>query len=234
MHDREEPAPRSAGAGSLPNVAAHTWAETAFTYRAVTVAFTAWMVFWVPTILWSYGPQNFLWLCNISQFVYLYALWRRHALLASSQAGLLLIVGGVWTADFLGGVATGGQSAVMTHYMWLDEIPLIARLSSLYHIFLPVLAVFLVATLGYDRRAPWLQTGIGTVALAFTALFTEPYRNVNWLYAPFNIEQVWMPHGVYVLLVALAYPVLLFWPGHFLMLGLLRVLRPVRARSAAQ
>src|SRR5690606_12730396 len=108
---------------------------------------------------------------------------------------------------------------------WLEEIPIIARLSSLYHLFLPVLAVYLVYTLGYDRRAPWLQTLIGSAALLITALFTAEYRNINWIYAPFNIEQTWMPHGLYLLLVLAAYPILLYAPGHGFVLGILRVLR---------
>ena len=194
-------------------------------YRTIAIAFTLWMVFWVPVILMTYGPDNFLWLCNISQFLYLYALWTRNSLLASSQAGILCIVGTVWTADFALGLLTGGQTAVMTHYMWMEEIPLIARASSLYHLFLPPLAIWMVHTLGYDRRAPWVQTGIGSVALLLTALLTEPYRNINWLYAPFNIEQVWMPHWLYALLLLVAYPILLYWPGHAIVLGILRLLR---------
>lgn len=192
-------------------------------YRAVTAAYSLWMIFWVPVVLTSYGPANFLWLCNLSQFLFLYALWARDRLIASSQAGVLCIVGPVWTADFALGLITGGRTAVMTHYMWLDEIPLVARASSLYHVFLPVLAIWMLLRLGYDRRGPWLQCAICAAALGLTALFTAPYRNVNWLYAPFNIEQVWMPHWVYALFLLAAYPLLLFWPGHAIVLGILRL-----------
>lgn len=183
------------------------------------------MLFWVPVILWSYGPQNFLWLCNIAQFIILYALWTRSRLLLSSQAGTVLLVGLFWTPDFLLGLASGGAWANFTDYMFDPELPLLARATSLYHIFLPVLVVWALIRLGYDRRGPWLQTGIGLAALPTTYFLTDPERNINWLWEPMGVEQVWLPDPVFLGLLMAAYPVLVFWPGHGLVLLCLRVVR---------
>jgi hypothetical protein len=190
--------------------------------RAPAWAFTAWMAAWVPIVLWAYGPQNFLWVCNIAQFLVLYAVWRNHRLLLSSQAGTICLVGLVWTLDFTLGLFTGGRTASFTAYMFDAEIPLLARASSLYHVGLPLFVLWLLGRTGYDRRGPWLQSAIGGLAVVGAWLFTEPHRNVNWIYEPFGIEQAWLPTPAFVTLLVLLYPLLLYFPGHLLVRAVLR------------
>jgi hypothetical protein len=184
--------------------------------RAATWGFSAWMALWVPVILWAYGPQNFLWICNLAQFLILYALWSGNRLLLSSQAGTVLLVGLVWTADFLLALATAGRSASFTAYMFNPELPLLARGLSLYHTAVPVFVLWLLARAGYDHRGPWLQCGIGAATVTVGWWLTEPHRNVNWVHAPFGIEQVWMPPVLFVALSWVLYPVLVYLPGHWL------------------
>lgn len=193
--------------------------------RQAVWAFSAWMVVWVPVVLWAYGPQNFLWLCNLAQFLVLYALWRGDRLLLSSQAGLVCIVGLAWTTDFLLALATGGRSAAFTAYMFDPVLPLPARAVSLYHVGLPIFMLWVLHRSGYDRRGPWLQTVIGAVTVAAGWLLTEPHRNINWVHAPFGIEQSWVPEPLYVAGLLVLYPVLLYVPGHWLVLAALRRLR---------
>lgn len=193
--------------------------------RRATLAYTAWMAVWVPLIFVSYGPENFLWTCNLAQFLILLALWTRNRLLLSSQVGTVLLVGVVWTPDFLLGLASGGAWASFTNYMFDPELALAARIASLYHIALPVFLIWLALRVGYDRRGPWLQSALGLVVLPLTWLLTDPERNINWLSEPLGIEQVWMPDAVFVLLMMVLYPLLLFWPGHWLTVGILRVMR---------
>jgi hypothetical protein len=190
--------------------------------RAAAWAFSAWMVFWVAVVLWAYGPQNFLWLCNLAQFLILYALWRGDRLILSSQAGTVCLVGVVWSADFLLALATGGRSATFTAYMFDPELPLLSRATSLYHMGLPVLMLWLLRCTGYDRRGPWLQCVIGTVAVVAGWLLTEPHRNINWVHAPLGIEQQWLPPPLYVGLLVLAYPLLIYLPGHLMVQFALR------------
>lgn len=192
--------------------------------RRVAAGFTVWMVLWAGVILWAHGPQNFFWLCNIAQFIVLYSLWTGHRLLLSSQAGTVVFVGLFWTPDFLLGAVSGGAWANFTGYMFTPDIPLLARGASLYHIFMPVLVIWAVQRLGYDRRGPWLQTVLALAVLPATRLFTEPERNINWLTAPLGIEQVWMPDTAFVAVMMLLYPLLLFWPGHGLVLLIRRML----------
>jgi len=181
------------------------------------LAFSAWMLFWVTVILIHRGPQNFLWLCNMAQFILLYVMWRPNRLLLASQAGVISLVGLVWTLDLLVGLARGGESLTgFTDYMFNEELALIVRVTSLYHVGLPLLMLWLVSRLGYDPRGPWLQCGIGVIGVVGAWLFTEPHRNINWVYQPFGVEQTWMPEPLWVLVLIGAYPLVLYFPGHFL------------------
>lgn len=188
---------------------------------SLKLGFTAWMMFWVPVVLTNQGPQNFFWLCNLAQFITLYAIWTENRLLIASQVGVVTVVGIGWTLDVAAGVALGDSPTGLTAYMFSDRLPLIARLSSLYHIFLPILLIVLVWRLGYDRRGPWLQCVIGGGAIIGGWLFTEPERNVNWMFYAFGSEQTWMPEPLWALVLMVAYPVLFYFPGHWLMLRLM-------------
>lgn len=188
---------------------------------AARVAFTAWMIFWVAVILANQGPQNFFWLCNMAQFIVLYVVWTNNALLLSSQVGVVTFVGLGWTLDFLAALLLGTSPTGFTAYMFDDELSLLARATSLYHVGLPPFLIWLCWRLGYDRRGPWLQCGIGAFGIIGAWLLTEPYRNVNWIHQPFGVEQTWMPEPLWVLVLLVAYPLLLFFPGHFLVRRLL-------------
>jgi hypothetical protein len=190
---------------------------------AARLGFTAWLLFWVAVILNNQGPQNFFWLCNMAQFIVLYAVWAGHRLLLASQAGVVCLVGLGWTLDFLIALVLGGQSPTgFTAYMFSDELSLLARATSLYHVGLPPFLLWLVWRVGYDRRGPWLQSLIGIVGVVGAWLFTEPYRNVNWVWQPFGVEQVWMPDTLWVLVLIVAYPLVLYFPGHYLLQFIIR------------
>ena len=193
-------------------------------------AFSAWMVFWVPVVLWAYGPQNFFWLCNMAQFLVLYAVWTENRLILSSQAGVMTLVGAGWTLDFLIALPGGESLTGFTAFMFDEGNPLLARAASLYHVGLPPFLLWLVYRVGYDRRGPWLQCGIGAAGIIGGWLFTEPERNINWVHEVFGMEQTWLPEPVFVLLLLGLYPLILFFPGHGLVLLILRSVRNAVAR----
>ena len=141
--------------------------------------FTAWMAFWVPVIVVTSGPQNFWWLCNLAQFLLLIAVWTDNRLLISSQAGTVLVVGLVWTIDFIAALVLGGSPFGITSYMFNEELALIQRATSIYHIWLPIFVLWLVFRMGYERRGFWLQCAIGTLAIVGSAILGEEGRNLN-------------------------------------------------------
>lgn len=174
------------------------------------------MAVWVPVVLSTQGPQNFWWLCNLAQFLLLWAVWRGDALIASSQAGMVLLIGLVWTLDLVAALILGESPTGITAYMFNDRLPLALRVTSTYHIWLPVFVVWLIRRLGYDPRGVWLQCGMGFLAIVGGWWFGDPERNLNYTHAPFGIDQIWLPDPIYVALVCAATVLLIFLPGHFL------------------
>jgi hypothetical protein len=192
----------------------------------VPPAFTAWMVAWVAIILANTGPQNFWWLCNLAQFIVLYSVWRDDRLLLSSQAGTVVLVGLVWGLDLFAGLLLGASPTGTTAYMFNPELSLAHRLSSTYHLWLPVFILWVLHRRGYDRRGPWLQCGIGSALIVGGWWFGDRERNLNYVHAPFGIEQTWMPDALWIPLLCLATAVLVYLPGHFLV----RAVLALRAR----
>jgi hypothetical protein len=190
------------------------------------IGFTLWMLIWVPVILTEQGPQNFFWLCNIAQFLILYCLWSGNLLLLSSQAGTVVLVGIGWTLDVLLALALGGNSLTgFTDYMFSDELALSARLASLYHVAVPVFLLWLLTRTGYDRRGWRLQCAIGALAVIGGWLFTEAGRNINLVFDPFGTGAPPLPELAWVAVLLLAYPLLVYLPGHYLVAAILRACR---------
>lgn len=183
---------------------------------AARLGFTLWMLVWVPVVLSSQGPQNFWWLCNLAQFIVLYAIWRPNRLLISSQAGTVVLVGLVWTIDFVIALLSGQSPFGITLYMFNEELPIALRLTSTYHIWLPIFLLWLCRRQGYDRRGPWLQCLIGSAAIVGGWLFGDPVRNLNYTHAPFGVEQVWLPQALFLPLLCLATALLVYLPGHLI------------------
>jgi len=97
-------------------------------------------------------------------------LWLGSPLLLSSQAVSSILADAVWAMDagsrlFLGRHLFGG-----TEYMWDASFPLAVRLLSLFHLFWPVLLVWSVRRVGYDRRGLGLQIVIAGALLVVSRL----------------------------------------------------------------
>ncbi|PWG63950.1 hypothetical protein [Sediminicurvatus halobius] len=91
---------------------------------------------------------------------------------------------------------------------------------------MPLLLFLALRRLGHDRRGWLLQSGLCWLVLPLGYWVTEPERNINWVFAPFGMDQVWLPPAVYVLLCMLAYPLLLYLPAEWLLRRLLPRARP--------
>lgn len=181
---------------------------------SVKLAWTLWMAVWVPVIWWQNGPANFLWLCDVANFILIVALWRESALLFSSQAVGVLLVQVLWAIDYFGALLLGAHPFGATAYMFDETRPPWLRAMSLFHLAVPPLLVFGVHRLGFDRRGIRLETAIAWLLIPISYLFTDPERNLNWVFEPFGVEQTLVPQPVYVAFLFVAYPLLLFLPIH--------------------
>ena len=66
--------------------------------------------------------------------------------------------------------------------MWDPQYPLFARLLSLYHVAWPLVLVYGLRRVGYDRRGLPLQGAIAAVTL-LASRFTDPALNINFAHA---------------------------------------------------
>lgn len=181
------------------------------------LAVSAWAAVYVPAYLAQYGAQPFLWFCNLANLMLVAGIWLESALVVSMVALSVLIVQGLWTVDVLSYALFGRHPIGGTEYMWDPAIPLGVRLISLFHVAIPVLLVFLLRRLGYDRRALAAQTGLAWIVLPICYFFTPPVLNLNWVFGLFGKTQTWMPGGLYLMATMAGYVVLLYVPTHLLL-----------------
>ncbi|MEM9827482.1 MAG: hypothetical protein AAF958_12895 [Planctomycetota bacterium] len=214
--------PSSPSTAAVPSEAAdrtvHQW---------VKWGFTAFMAVLVPYYWHEYGPTNFIYFCDIALFLTLAAVWTRKPLFASMAAVGIVLPQLFWQIDFLTGVA-GIRLFGMTDYMFDPQISLFARGLSFFHFWLPILILYLVKRLGYDRHALIAWTLIAWVAMlvAFfllpspedTLAFANQPRNVNYVFGPSpNASQTWMPAAGWLATLMVGLPLLVYAPTHFVL-----------------
>jgi hypothetical protein len=187
------------------------------------LAHTLFLCVLVPIYWRQWGPRNFLWFSDIALITATIALWLESSALASTMALAVGIPELAWNVDFLARLVSGRHPFGLSEYMFDRSKPRYLRALSLFHITLPVLLVWMVARLGYDRRAWAFQTALAFVVLPVTYWLTEPADNVNWVYGPGSRPQTWMPAPVWLLCALVLFPLVLYLPAH---LALLRLFGP--------
>jgi len=105
----------------------------------------------------------------------------------------------------------------LSAYMFDSKISPPIRALSLFHVVLPVILVWLLYRFGYDTRALVPQTVLAWIVLPTSYFLTKPSENVNWVYGPGGGPQKWMPAPLYLILLMLAFPLVLYLPTHFML-----------------
>ena len=186
-------------------------------WEGLKIAYTLFICVLVPVYWKQYGPGNFLWFSDIALFVTAAALWLESSLLASMMAVSIVVLESIWIIDFLIGLIAGTSVIGLSAYMFDSKIPLSIRALSLFHVVLPILLLWLLYRLGYDRRALLAQTLLAWIVLPLSYFLTKPSDNVNWVYGMGGGTQKWMPAPLYLVLLMLAFPLVLYLPTHILL-----------------
>lgn len=200
------------------------------------VLYTAFVCVLVPVYWRDYGPTNFLYFCDVAVFFTLAAVWTESSLLVSMPAVGILGPQLLWMVDFLGG-CVGLSLTGMTAYMFDEQIPFFTRGLSFFHFWLPILIVWLVWRLGYDRRAfrNWAGLATGLMLICYFAMPAPPGPkenpnlpvNINYVYGlKSDGPQEWLPQGAYLGLMLAGMPLLIYWPTHCLLQKFFRQHRP--------
>lgn len=195
----------------------------------VKVPYTLFVAVLIPFYWRAYGPANFLSFCDAGLLLTTLALWLDSPLLASVNAIALVIPQTVWICDF----ASGGHLLGFSGYMFNSNLSWFTRFLSTFHIWLPILLIWMLWRLGYDRRAWWVQTLIVWGLLIASYLFTDPRHppqgypspavNANRVFGIAETKvQTTMPPLVYLGLEMLIFPICVYLPSHLLFKKLFR------------
>lgn len=180
------------------------------------LAWTVWVVVWVPVYWEHYGAQNFLYYCDLGNLFIMVALWLESAFLFSWQAAGLLIFQTLYTIDLAGALLTGGHLIGGTNYMFDPRIPLFVRLLSLFHVVTPPLLLWVLWHLGYDKRG-WKYQVLITWIVVPINYFWRPQFNVNFAHGlPFGGQ--YLPQGLlYLIGYLIVVPLVIYLPTHLML-----------------
>lgn len=181
------------------------------------IVWTVWVLCWAPVYWKQYGVQNFLFFCDLGNFLIAIALWGESALLFSWQAVSLLVFQTLYTIDLAGAWLTGRHPIGGTEYMFDPHLPLSVRLLGLFHVVTPALLLWAIWRLGYDRRGWRLQTLTCWLIVPIN-YFWRPAHNVNWARGIFFVEQHVIPGPAYLAAYLLLVPLVIYYPTHLALL----------------
>ena len=194
---------------------------------AAKLAVTAFLAVLVPVYLHTYGPTNFLWFCDAALILSVAGMWLESSLLISMCVVGILLPQCLWLADF-GSNLLGFHFLNLTSYMFDQHLSLFTRGLSLFHGWLPLLLVWLLFRLGYDKRALFGWTILAATLVLVCYIFTPPAGvhlanpnipiNINYVYG-FNNQQPqhWLNQNLYVVLWLGVLWLFAFLPTHLLL-----------------
>ena len=146
--------------------------------RAKLVA-ALWLAVWLPLHLAAYPPSSFLWWCAHGAVLTVIGLVLESRLLVSWQAVALLVPQTMFVAEALARLVTGARGGG-TSYLFDPAIPFGVRALSSFHFAMPIVLVWAVRRLGYDRRGLLLAVVGGTVLNGLTMNRLEPVNIWVW------------------------------------------------------
>jgi len=181
-----------------------------------------WMAVWLPAYFRVWGWANLLHLCDVAVILTFVGIWFRNPLLLSTQAVSSVAAGIFWITDVSWRLVTGRFLVGGTNYMWETQYPLWVRLLSTFHIGLPLVLLWTLRRVGYDRRALGLQALIAAFLL-IVSRFLSAELNLNYAYRDPIFHRAWGPAPVHLAVIFIPLVVLIYWPTHLLLSWLFRV-----------
>ena len=183
----------------------------------------AWMAVWLPAYFRVWGWANLLHLCDVAVILSFVGLWWGNPLLLSSQAVSSLMAGVFWISDVGWKLTTGRYLVGGTDYMFDVRYPLWVRLLSTFHIGLPLVLLWALRRVGYDRRALALQAVLAGILL-IAGRFLSADLNMNYAYRDPVWHRAWGPGPVHLLVTFVVLIAAIYWPTHLLLTRLFRAL----------
>lgn len=179
---------------------------------ALKLVWTALVLVWTPVYWHQYGPQNFLFYCDIGNLLITLGLWLESRFILSWQAVGLVVFEVLYDIDLLVAFVSGHHATGGTEYMFDASIPHLVRALGLYHFAVPILLLWAVFRLGYDGRGwKWQIVLMGIVVPI--CFFWHPEDNVNFARG-IGHEQHMVPGWLYLVGYLIVVPLVIYWPTH--------------------
>jgi hypothetical protein len=175
-----------------------------------------WCAVWVPCYWGTWGGANFLHVCDVAVLLTCIGLWSGNSLLLSAQSVNAILADIAWCVDGGWRLALGRHLVGGTEYMWDARYPLFVRLLSLFHIFLPIILLWALRRVGYDRRGWKLQCGI-VAMLLIASRFFDPSSNLNYAFFDPVLHRAWGPAPVHLAMMFTAIVAIFYWPTHLIL-----------------
>lgn len=180
----------------------------------IKIVYTAFVAVIIPVYWRHYGWRNFLWFSDIALFGTGIALWLENSLLVSTMAVAVLLPELLWNVSFFTRLVLRVRVTNLAGYMFDPRKPMFLRALSLFHVVLPLVMLWMLERLGYDRRALVVQTVVAWIVLPLTCAVLRPGdENINWVRG-FGEPQKWAMPRTYLALLMLAFPVFIYLPTH--------------------
>jgi hypothetical protein len=155
------------------------------------IAYSVFVAVLVPIYWVNWTSLNFLYFCDVALLLTLPALWLESSYVASMMALAIVLPQIFWQLDFIVYPLSGFQVHFLLDsagYMFDSNEPIFTRCLSSFHFWLPIVLLWLVGRLGYDRRAILGQIVLALVVLSLSYLLTTyptgPAGNVNKVLGP--------------------------------------------------
>lgn len=171
----------------------------------------------IPLYWKKYGVTNFLWFSDIGLFLTFFALWLKSPLLISMATIGILPVELIWIADYFFQLTTRRPLLSISSYMFDAQYSIFLRSLSLFHIALPIIWFWYLFKWGYDAEAFNYQLVLTWVVLVLSYFFTDPEKNINWIYLPKNLNWKTISSFAWLIILMIFYPLLIIWPTHYLL-----------------
>ena len=182
----------------------------------IKVVWTIGVAAWAPVYWRQYGAQNFLYFCDLGNFLIAVGLWLESPLIFSSQATGLLLFQILFTTDLAGALLTAKHLIGGTEFMFDPNVLLSVRWLSLFHVVTPPLLLWAIWRLGYDKRG-WKYQTLAMWIIVPINYFWRPQYDVNWARGPFFREQHLIPGPAYLLAYLIVVPAIVYFPTHLLL-----------------
>lgn len=174
-----------------------------------------WLFVWFAAYWHAWGPANFLHLCDVAVILTCIGLWTNSALLISSQAVSSVLIDIIWTLDVAARLFFGRHLIGGTEYLFDGSTPLWVRLLSLFHIVLPLILLWSLTRLGYDRRA-WKLQSVILFPILIASRYVTPDQNLNFAVADPFLHRSYGPAPVHLAITFLFLVFVIYFPTHAL------------------